>query len=332
MHRVTPVNELSHVGQVRRGIQELASRMGASEDVGARAALVATELSTNLLKHSVSGGQILYRALQEDSETAPSMEILSMDKGRGIPNISKAFNDGFSTAGSPGNGLGAIQRMSDAIEIFSADMNGTVISTQVRPRVPSQKRTVLRVRSICVPLEGYDISGDYVDVITKGTNVHFLVSDGLGHGQAAAEASHRAAEIFQKNVTRELPELMTQIHKGLGATRGAAVALATFDSVQRTLKYLAVGNIDSRICTEADSRGCATLNGTAGVQMPRLVQFDYQVPAGAVIVMHTDGLSARWKFTNYPGLSMQTPGVIAGLLFRDFARKRDDATVLVFAT
>src|SRR4051812_31384352 len=110
MHHVAPVNESSQVGQVRREIQVLARRMCASEDVSARAALVGTELSTNLLKHSVGGGQILYRALPDESGTFTSIEILSIDKGRGIPNISKAFTDGFSTAGSPGNGLGAIQR------------------------------------------------------------------------------------------------------------------------------------------------------------------------------------------------------------------------------
>ncbi|MGZ8899389.1 MAG: ATP-binding protein [Limisphaerales bacterium] len=109
MHQVTPVNESSHIGQVRREIQSLAMRIRASEDVCARAALVATELSTNLLKHCSSGGQILYRAIREETGSFHSIEILSLDNGRGIPNISKAFSDGFSTAGSPGNGLGAIE-------------------------------------------------------------------------------------------------------------------------------------------------------------------------------------------------------------------------------
>jgi anti-sigma regulatory factor (Ser/Thr protein kinase) len=332
MHQVTPVNESSHVGQVRRGVQALALRMCASEDVCARAALVATELSTNLLKHSTTGGQILYRAVGEEVGIFTSIEILSIDKGRGIPNISKAFTDGFSTAGSPGNGLGAIQRMSDSMEIFSADKRGTVISTQVRPRISSTKLAPPRVRTICVPLEGYDISGDYVVVVSKGGKLHIMLADGLGHGTEAAEASHRAAAVFRKNVTCELPEMMRQIHEALNLTRGAAVALASYDPAARWLKYVAVGNIDSRICTGTEARGCGCLNGTAGLRMPTLVEFEYSVPAGAAFVMHSDGLSSRWTFKDYPGLSLQTPGVIAGLLFRDFARKRDDATVLVLAT
>jgi anti-sigma regulatory factor (Ser/Thr protein kinase) len=330
MHQVTPVHESSHVGQVRRGIQELAGRMKASEDVRGRAALVATELSTNLLKHSISGGHILYRAIMEDSGPPVSMEIVSIDKGRGIPNIGRALNDGFSTAGSPGTGLGAIQRMSDSMEIFAA--NGTVISTQVSPRLGSRKPPTARIRSICVPLEGYDISGDYIVVVNRSPKVRIIVSDGLGHGPEAAQASHLAAVVFRNNLASELPELMMNIHEALKPTRGAAVALADYDLSTRKLKYVAVGNIESRVCTETECRGCGTLNGTAGVRIPTLVQFEYDLPDGAILVMHSDGISSRWSFTNYPGLSMKTPGAIAGVLFRDFARKRDDATVVVLAT
>lgn len=332
MHQITTVNEASHVGQVRRGVQELAGRMNVSEDVRGRAALVATELSTNLLKHSGTGGQILYRAVAEENGPLSSIEILSLDKGPGISNISRAFNDGFSTAGSPGTGLGAIQRMSDCLEIFSADKNGTVISTQVRPRVTAKKLAAPRVRSISVPLEGYDVSGDYAVVLNRGSQVRIIVSDGLGHGEEAAKASLQAAAVFQNHLTAELPELMMAIHEALKLTRGAAVALASYDPAARLLKYVAVGNIEARICTESDCRGCGTLNGTAGARMPSPVQYEYPIPPGAVIVMHSDGLSSRWNFNSYPGLSMQNPGVIAGLLFRDFARKRDDATVLVLAT
>jgi anti-sigma regulatory factor (Ser/Thr protein kinase) len=332
MHRAIPVNEPSHVGQVRRAIQDLASRIELGEEVAARCALVATELSTNLLKHSGSGGQILFGAPIQAPGELPCIEILSIDKGRGITNISKAFNDGYSTAGSPGTGLGAIQRTSDALEIYSAEKVGTVISAQVRARDSSVKVASPRIRSICVPLAGYEISGDYSLVIRIGEIVYLILSDGLGHGAEAAEASHVAAKVFRRYATAELSDLMGRIHQALTKTRGAAVALASFNTVTRKLKYVAVGNIDARICSDDQSRGCVTLNGTAGLQMPRIVEFEYDVEPGSAIIMHTDGLSSRWNLRNYLGLSLQTPGVIAGVLYRDFARKRDDATILVFST
>jgi anti-sigma regulatory factor (Ser/Thr protein kinase) len=332
MHRMLPVSEPSHVGQVRRAIQELATRSSLPEDTGARAVLVATEMSTNLLKHSASGGEILFCRISDEHGQASGVEIVALDKGRGIPNIGRAFHDGFSTAGSPGTGLGAIQRVSDALEIFSADQLGTVISAQVRTRSPSRKFAAPRIRSIFLPLTGYEISGDFSVVLKRGPIVHIFIADGLGHGEEAAAASRRAGETFHAQVSDDLPQLMTAIHESLVKTRGAAVALVRFDTRDRTLQYVAVGNIESRICTELTSQGCATLNGTAGLTLPRLVQFNYKVPAGAVLIMHSDGLSSRWNLRDYPGLNFQSPGAIAGVLFRDFARKRDDATILVFAT
>ncbi len=332
MHRVIPVSETSHVGQVRRSVQELAARVGLPEETGARAALVATEMTTNLVKHSGSGGEILSRALIHSSGEPYGLEILSIDKGRGIPNIGRALNDGFSTAGSPGTGLGAIQRMSDTLEIYSAEKMGVVISAQVNIRNAARKLPAPRLRSIFVPLQGFDISGDFSVVHQKGAVVTLMLADGLGHGEEAAKASRRAGQSFAAHSEAPLPELMRCIHQEVHATRGAAVALARFDSRKRTLKYLAVGNIETRICSEGGTQGCATLNGTAGLTLPRLVEFDYKVPVHSVIVMHSDGLSCRWNLRDYPGLNYQSPGAIAGVLFRDFARKRDDATVLVFAT
>jgi hypothetical protein len=45
--------------------------------------------------------------------------------------------------------------------------------------------------------------------------------------------------------------------------------------------------------------------------------------------MHSDGVSGRWDLTRYPGLSFRDPSVVAGVLYRDFSRQRDDALVVV---
>jgi hypothetical protein len=129
-----------------------------------------------------------------------------------------------------------------------------------------------------------------------------------------------------------LIDLMGRIHEALKTTRGAAVALASLDLSDRLLKYVAVGNIEARIVTPQTSQGCATLNGTAGLHLPKLLQFEYPAPQGAVIVMHSDGLSTRWELKDYPGINFGAPAAIAGLLYRDFHRKRDDATVVVAPT
>ena len=45
--------------------------------------------------------------------------------------------------------------------------------------------------------------------------------------------------------------------------------------------------------------------------------------------MHSDGISTHWDPGQYPGLIARHPAVIATVLFRDFGRGNDDATVVV---
>ena len=45
--------------------------------------------------------------------------------------------------------------------------------------------------------------------------------------------------------------------------------------------------------------------------------------------MHSDGLGTHWDLASYPGLRTRHPSVIAGVLYRDFSRRRDDVTVVV---
>ena len=44
--------------------------------------------------------------------------------------------------------------------------------------------------------------------------------------------------------------------------------------------------------------------------------------------MHSDGLQTHWRLERYQGAGVRHPGVIAGLLYRDFNRGRDDVTVV----
>jgi hypothetical protein len=44
--------------------------------------------------------------------------------------------------------------------------------------------------------------------------------------------------------------------------------------------------------------------------------------------VHSDGLVNRWDLDRYPGLVQRHPSLVAGVLFRDFNRGRDDVTVV----
>ena len=62
--------------------------------------------------------------------------------------------------------------------------------------------------------------------------------------------------------------------------------------------------------------------------MRRVQAFTYEWPRQSVLVMYSDGIATRWSFGRYAGLISRRPDVIAGVLYRDHRRGRDDATVV----
>src|SRR5262249_24217089 len=104
------IREASAVAEGRRAVTGLARTIGFDDgDIG-RVGLVVTEAATNLVNHTPQG-QLLARAFDRDGVAV--IEVLALDQGPGMANVSESLRDGYSTAGSPGTGLGAIKRLSD---------------------------------------------------------------------------------------------------------------------------------------------------------------------------------------------------------------------------
>jgi hypothetical protein len=70
-------------------------------------------------------------------------------------------------------------------------------------------------------------------------------------------------------------------------------------------------------------------NGTVGHAVRKIQEFEYAWAEDASLILHSDGLATRWDLDRYPGLSARNPGLVAGLLYRDHRRDRDDVTVIV---
>src|SRR5262249_30137953 len=119
------------------------------------------------------------------------------------------------------------------------------------------------------------------------------------------------------------------VHGALRSTRGAAGAVAEIGFAQRKVRYAGIGNISGLLLNAQSSRGMVSLNGTLGAEARRFQTFDDALAEGTHVVMHSAGLSSRWDPQRYPGLLSRDPSLIAGVLYRDYARGRDDATVVV---
>jgi hypothetical protein len=156
-----------------------------------------------------------------------------------------------------------------------------------------------------------------------------LVADGLGHGARAAEAAHAAVAAFRKHAALPVDRLVQQLHAALRPTRGAALAVAQSAGPGNAVRYAGVGNISGALLDSSKMRKMVSLPGTAGHEARSIRTFDYEWPDDGLLIMHSDGIATHWDLGKYPGLARRHPAVVAGVLYRDFARPRDDATVIV---
>jgi anti-sigma regulatory factor (Ser/Thr protein kinase) len=323
--RLIALDDRSRPGEVRRAATMLAAHVGAGESDAGRVALIATEAATNAVKHARDGEMLLYGARRGDGWT---VGIVAVDRGPGMRDVANSMQDGVSTAGSPGTGLGAIRRLASTFDVHSGP-TGTAVLAEVRGG-SHDRRSAFELGVIRVPRTGEDACGDDCAVVSteEGTCVILLV-DGLGHGLAAAAAAEEATRLFRARPLGGPEKILAMLHDGLRGTRGAAAAVAEIDPRQRVVRFAGVGNIAGTVCADGTLRSMVSHHGTLGHQVQRIHGFTYPWSANAVIVLHSDGISSRWDFAAYPGLALRHPMLIAGILYRDFVRRTDDASVVV---
>lgn len=327
---VLAIDDASKVGEARRFAVALASRLGFDETGRGRVAIVVTEAATNLFKHAV-GGELILQGLEIGQEHG--LEVLSIDRGPGMADVGRCFADGFSTAGSSGHGLGAISRLATAFEIDSVLGVGTVSAAWLRAGAPTKqgKPESMVWGVVNVPYPGEEVCGDAWGIADASGQTLIVVADGLGHGPQAAEASHAAVRVFQARAALGPAGIIGAAHEALRSTRGAAMAVARLDPVRREIVYCGVGNIAGVVVAPGESRGQSMVshNGTVGHTVRKIQEFVYPWEEGSLVILHSDGLTSRWQLDRHAGLAFKHPSLIAGGLYRDFARGRDDVTVLV---
>lgn len=321
------IRDSSAVAEARREVTGLARRVGFGESDVGRVAIVVTEAATNVVKHTPQG-QLLARAFDRDG--AAVIEVLTLDQGPGIANIAESLRDGYSTAGSPGTGLGAIKRLSDEFDIYSVPGKGAALVSQLWLRKPTGGRQAapLEIGAVCLPKPGEVVSGDAWAVEWRGGHCVILVADGLGHGPDAAAASRAAVNALRTRPQLAPAALVEFAHGALRGTRGAALAVADID-LAHEVRYAGVGNISGVVRSPSDARHMVSHAGIVGHEARKVQEFVYPWSEDSLLVMHSDGLATHWDLDQYPGLAGRLPSLIAGVLYRDFALGRDDVTVVV---
>ena len=184
------VGELSEIGAARRAGNDLARRLGFNEIRTGEVAIVITEAATNIVKHAVEG-LVLIRSLSAPGRAG--IEILAIDSGPGMDNVALRMEDGNSTAGTDGVGLGAIGRLAAEFDIYTGP-GGTVLirsrswramctTTRVRAMSCSQNEDVDNAQTlqVCISDQGPGVAE--LDLVLSG---RYQSSTGMGVGVIGA--------------------------------------------------------------------------------------------------------------------------------------------------
>ncbi|MET7689139.1 SpoIIE family protein phosphatase [Streptomyces sp. NPDC005483] len=342
-----PVQDSTRVRDVRVAAEAACARAGLDAHATAVAALVATELGTNLVKHAGGGRILIHLAAPSDTraEDVPCVQIASLDHGPGIGDIPAAMRDGHTTASSSlGAGLGTCRRIAGEFDLHSRPGQGTVAVARITPaRAPgdprpreARSRTGTRAGGVTTSLAQAEHSGDAFSQVRSGTRVTLMLVDGLGHGDKAADASTAAVEELRRCADLPPAEILRHLHAALRATRGAAVGVAQLDEGTGRLTFAGVGNIGARLRTGGEWRPLISHPGIVGAHFPATVPLrEAAWTPDSLLVLHSDGLPSRWVPPGDARLDAHDPAVVAAVVLRDAGSAarplRDDASVAVLA-
>ncbi len=321
------LDDPADVGAVRRRVVTRARDLGLDEARASDAAIVASELASNVLKHAGRGGA-LSGAIEVGEQRG--VAIVAWDRGPGM-DLDACLRDGMSTAGTAGNGLGAVTRLATRWDAYAPAGGGTVVVALLLPiatRREPRPTPAVDIGAICLPVAGEQACGDAWEAHVDGAVTTVAVVDGLGHGPEAAKAAAAALAAVRDRPDDDLGPLLERAHRAAGATRGAAATIARIDRDAGELSVAAVGNVTPWLLTDGQ-RQLVTQHGTLGHVMPTIRVERYPFPAGATLILCSDGLRSRWSLADLPGLAARSPALIAAVLWRDLQRGRDDATVVV---
>jgi anti-sigma regulatory factor (Ser/Thr protein kinase)/serine/threonine protein phosphatase PrpC len=288
-----------------------------------------TELASNLVKHA-GGGSIALMAVSANGRSGICIE--SQDSGPGIADIEQALTDGYSTAGSLGIGLGAVNRLMDDLELRSESATGAhlVCHRWRRSELGPAPAPWIEFGAASRALRNQRENGDAFLIRQWSGNALTAVIDGLGHGPFAQRAALTARRYLEQHFDRPLVDLFRGADRACRATRGVVMALARFDHRAReSVTVASVGNISVRVVGGESATTVLARRGVIGLTGLAPLTTVCPWAPGSILIMHSDGVHTRWNWQDFPQLIRQPAGRIAHSLLTTLGRQEDDATVLV---
>jgi serine/threonine-protein kinase RsbT len=120
-----PIKTEGDIVVARRTIRDAATTLGFGQTDVARIVTASSELARNVFRYA-GEGLMRWKALDQGERVA--IEIQFIDHGPGIPDISLAMKEGYSSGGGMGMGLPGAKRLVDELEIESVVGQGTTVT------------------------------------------------------------------------------------------------------------------------------------------------------------------------------------------------------------
>lgn len=327
-HVAFKASDRSYFAILKKEIHAIAVNAGFNDKKVGEIDIIVAEMASNLVKHA-GGGQLWVKPVAENN--LKGIEIISIDNGPGMTDVSRMVADGVSTKNTLGVGLGAMKRLGDVFQVYSLKDWGTVILIRIfESELPHfRKPQKNEIRSIVLPKPGEEVCGDRFYHTFSNDHIKLFLGDGLGHGAEAARAVQAAGEAFLDFNEVDPVEIIRHINAAVRKTRGLVGTVAVFDINACTWSICGVGNISTRINSPSYAKIYTSYNGIIGLNVPRTLNAQ-QVPyeKGQHLIMCSDGLMTKWDTLRYTSILRYDFSILAAALLKDYARYTDDMSVV----
>ncbi len=323
----------SSVMLLRARVHSAVRRLELPQVLQENAALTAIELATNILKFANSQGFV--QIWQQPDKT---LDIFALDYGPGIADLALACQDGYSSVGTMGKGLGSVLRLSGEADIYTCCASerrvqgwcGVAIFARFRPDQETRPWAApLRVGLFSRSLGDERFNGDVVYLQRTGQALRWLHLDGLGHGRIAQETTAGLDDLLTE---KEAPlELIQTTHERLKHTRGAVGVAGEVRFLENKMILAGVGDMHAHILREGsdDAERLFFPPGVLGRgQLQPAERRDWFERSG-LLVTASDGIRRNWDSASFPGLFSHHPQLIAYLIGNIMGRLADDRSLCI---
>lgn len=315
---------------LRSKLRAVARRMGFADVARERMELVCNEMASNQIKFAGGTGMVqLWECIEP-----PALDLFVLDYGPGIANLRAALEDGYTTAGTMGKGLGAIRRLADESEFYSlpagvqsqAPWHGMCAWARFYRDGIGQRHTY---QTGCY-LRAYQDdrhNGDYLCTRAADGRLRWLHMDGLGHGAAAADAVENMGQTL--DMETPLERVMASLSARLQGGRGAVGVVGEVDAAAGGVSVCGVGDMTSHLICNGERRQIVFSPGILGHAHRHLEVLSLTFAPQTLMITASDGVRRDWTLETFPGLWRLHPQLIALLMGQVTARGNDDKSMFI---